>query len=492
MSLVRSLTRGALWVAATRAIINLASFANTLLLAHFLVPADFGLVALATTVTTIITSVTELSLSSALVQLADPVEQHFHTAWTLNFIRGGLIALLIAALSVPVARLYGDPRLVGIMLVIAVTTLISGAVNPKMAVFSRALMFRQDFILGVSQRVAGLLTAIVLVVITRSYWALVASLLATQIAALVVSYLLRPYRPRLQLTRARELMSFSVWLTFAQVANTLNFKFDQLVIGYFLGNAKLGFYTVGDTLAVLPTREATTPLAQTLFPGFVRLAADRPRLRRAYQRAQAALCAVGLPVGFGFAVVAGPLIQLTMGAKWQPVVFVIQYLACIFAVQTVASGLQALAMGLGETRRLFWRDVLILGVRVPLVIVGLWLGGLKGIVYARCVSGTLSLLLNLAMARGLLDLPIRQQLAANLRSALATLCMVAGGYFLCGRLAASGVSGLVGQIAATVCGAGLIYVGSLYGLWRATGRPDGPEAELLRMLGKVRQEGVSF
>ena len=108
------LTKGAAWLAATRLVVNLAAFANTLLLARLLIPADFGLVALATTVSTIISSVTELSLASALVQHKDPNEDHYHTAWTLNALRGGLISIVIAAIAVPTARIYGDTRLVAI------------------------------------------------------------------------------------------------------------------------------------------------------------------------------------------------------------------------------------------------------------------------------------------------------------------------------------------------------------------------------------------
>jgi lipopolysaccharide exporter len=479
------LAKGAAWLAATRVVVNIASFANTLLLARLLVPADFGLVALATTATTIITSVTELSLASALVQHKDPTEDHFHTAWTLNFVRSSLICVVISALAEPIAWLYGDPRLVPILLIIAATTLFGGLLNPKLVIFSRDLIFRQEFVLGVSQRIAGLVVATVVVLIYRSYWALIAGMMATQLVALLVSYLLKPYRPRLKMNRVRELLSFSVWLTLAQVVNTLNYKFDQLVIGYFLGSASLGYYTVGDSLAVLPTREATTPLAQTLFPGFVQLSSDRWRLRHAYQRAQAVLCAVGLPIGFGFAAVARPLILLTMGPKWLPAVFIIQYLSCIFALQTLSSTLQPLAMAVGETRRLFGRDVLNLVLRLPLVVGGLYADGLAGIVYARCISGMLSSLINMIMVRRLLDLSLLAQLAANKRSLVSVVLMMAIMHVTAGMVVGDSSPLLLAKIAAMTATGGLGYVGALYVLWRGSGQPPGPESEMLHVAARI-------
>ena len=90
----------------------------------------------------------------------------------------------------------------------------------------------------------------------RSYWALIAGIAVTQVWTMVLSYFLFPFRPRPSLVYAGELLSFSVWLSLSQTTNTLNWKFDQFVIGYFLGGTSLGYYTVGDNLAALPPRES--------------------------------------------------------------------------------------------------------------------------------------------------------------------------------------------------------------------------------------------
>jgi PST family polysaccharide transporter len=70
-----------------RVLSNLAAFAGTQILARLLAPEDFGLVAIAVTVTTIVSAFTELSVMAALIHLRDVEEDHFHTAWTLSLIR---------------------------------------------------------------------------------------------------------------------------------------------------------------------------------------------------------------------------------------------------------------------------------------------------------------------------------------------------------------------------------------------------------------------
>lgn len=114
------MVRGAAWLAASRALINLIGFASTLLLARLLLPEDFGLVAIAATVIAIVSSVTDIPLSAALIQHPAPHRGHFDSAWTLSAGRGALLALLLGASAWPLARFYDDTRLAP--LIIAMVT----------------------------------------------------------------------------------------------------------------------------------------------------------------------------------------------------------------------------------------------------------------------------------------------------------------------------------------------------------------------------------
>lgn len=473
------LTRGASWLAATRVLINLIGFASTLLLARLLVPADFGLVAIATTVAAIVASVTELSMGSALVQHDNPQRVHFDSAWTLSLVRSALVSIVIAALTVPITHFYGDPRLMPLLLVIAVTGIIGGGINPKLIMFTRNLVFRQEFILGVSQKLLGFIVAVFVAYVWRSYWALVAGVAAGQLLAVILSYALLPYRPQFSLVAGRELLTFSIWLLLGQIVQTLNYRFDTLFVGFFLGNGPLGYYTFGDNLAVLPTREATGPIAQTLFPAFTQMKGNPARLRQAYMRAQMLLVVVALPLGCGFALIARPLVLAVIGAKWQPAVIIIQVLSSVFAIQTLATTLPALAMAMGETRTLFRRDLANLIIRIPLMVGGLFFGGLVGIVFARMISGLALIAVNMALARKLLDLPISAQIGLNQRSILAVALMSVGltaiQYFM--PLPASEWMRLVDLAFLIACG-GVTYVAVLYWLWLASGRPHGAESEI--------------
>ncbi|HHY49862.1 MAG TPA: oligosaccharide flippase family protein, partial [Alphaproteobacteria bacterium] len=93
-SVTDRLMTGSMWLGLSRAVVAGLSALSTFILAWYLSPSDFGLVAIATTLMVIVSSVTELSLGQALIRHEAPGESHFSAAWTLNATRGTLLALL--------------------------------------------------------------------------------------------------------------------------------------------------------------------------------------------------------------------------------------------------------------------------------------------------------------------------------------------------------------------------------------------------------------
>jgi O-antigen/teichoic acid export membrane protein len=288
------------------------------------------------------------------------------------------------------------------------------------------------------------------------------------------------------LVHLKELMGFSMWLTAGQIVDTLNWRFDHLIVGKGLSTAALGHYTVGSTLALIPTRETTAPLDKMIYPAFAGIRGDKSRLAAAYQRAQTFVTAVALPAGVGAALIADPVIRLTMGEKWEPAIFVIQVLASVFALQTLGSLSQPLYMALGETKLLFIRNLQMLCIRVPLIAAGMFLGGLQGIVLARVVSGLTGIVFALRLVRRATGLGWRQQLSPNTRAFAGVTAMTLA-VVLISRVFAPGSdpAALSLKIAVQVALGAVVYCGTTLGLWHAMGRPAGPEREMGELLSKA-------
>lgn len=476
------LATGVAWLGSAKLVINLLALSSTIILARLLTPGDFGLVAIVLALLAIIESVTDLSLAASLIHHHKPTELHYHTAWSLGLVRGAVLALIFALIAPFVSDFYHDSRLTPVMWTIAVSIFISGFKNPKVVILTRELIFWQEFVMSVSQKVLGFTVGVLCAWYLKSYWALVAGTVASQVTGTIVTFIVVRYRPKLSFKHVREIWSFSIWLTLGKIINTLNWKFDHLLIGSYLGQKTLGIYSVGDNLAGLPTREAIQPLESTLFPGFRTIANDPSRLRAAYTSAQSLITTLALPLGVGFALISHSLVLLLMGEKWLPIIDVIQVISCVYVLQTMGSQVHPLAMALGKTKTLFNRDLFSFVIRIPLIVAGLYLGGLMGVVLARTVSGGITLIINMHLIGRMLSISFLSQLRANIRSLVSVIVMAISVKSIQWWIGVDGssVELVIKLIYFILCGA-LSYSVTHWILWTVMGKPMGSEVELLKL-----------
>jgi len=75
-------------------------------LARILQPADFGLVAIAMTLVSVVEAALKLPLNQALLRLPVTTAAQYDTAFTLSALRGLLLTLIVVLASWPFARSY--------------------------------------------------------------------------------------------------------------------------------------------------------------------------------------------------------------------------------------------------------------------------------------------------------------------------------------------------------------------------------------------------
>jgi hypothetical protein len=105
------------------------------------------------------------------------------------------------------------------------------------------------------------------------------------------------------------------------------------------------------------------------------------------------------------------------------------------------------------------------------------------VLIGRVLFGTTAIIVNLRMIRFLIGLPIREQLAANMRPIASVLVMAAvvGGVNMLRPVPLAMIDSMVTIMLACLVGAAT-YCGTMLLIWAAQGRPTGPEAEAIELL----------
>src|SRR5262249_27643518 len=143
---MRGIASGAAWMVLFRLLDRSVGVVSTLVLARLLVPEDFGVVAMAMSIISLVELATAFSFEIALIQKPDPRRVHFDTAWTLNIVVAFCGGVVTAALAAPAAQFYQEPRLTLVMLAIAAGWTVSGFENVGTVEFRRSMNFQREFL----------------------------------------------------------------------------------------------------------------------------------------------------------------------------------------------------------------------------------------------------------------------------------------------------------------------------------------------------------
>lgn len=467
---------------------------STLVLARLLVPADFGLVAMAMSVVALIELASAFSLDVPLIQRSNPTRDHYDTAWTFNLLMGVGCGLAIALLAHPAAVFYAEPRLTLVMLALSVGWVLQGLENIGIVNFRRAMDFRRELLFLLGKKLCAFVVTVTLAFVLRSYWALVAGILTGRVAGVALSYAMEPYRPRLCLRARADLFSVSSWLF---INNLLHFgtqRLSHFFLGRLNGTQALGLYAVGAELAYLPQTELVAPINRAVFPGYSRMAEEEAEMSRGFVDINAVVALFVFPACVGLAVVADLVVAVLLGPKWEDAVPVIRVLVVAGCLSALMSNTYSAYLALNRARVTTWMLTIELVVLIPAMLLFSRAFGFIGIAYAELTAVAAGVAFSYPLLFRVLRVSVARYVGNIWRPMVAAALMGVAVTALAER-AKSGPEPLPAIVALSACVAAgvVIYAGTLFSLWLLSGRPQGVEKMLLRrvlpMFGWTAQHG---
>jgi lipopolysaccharide exporter len=482
------IARGIAWMTAARMGVQFLGLLSTMILARLLSPADFGLIALAMSVIALLEALTSFGFETPLIHKQDATRDDFDSAWTLNILLAAVVCLGIVLVAPLAASFYVEPRIETILYWVAAGHFCLAFQNIGTVKFRKQLNFSRDFSLQVAQKIAMLAVTIPLAFAMRSYWALVAGMVAGNVAAVGVSYLFLPYRPRFCLGSWRELFSYSKWLQVNSVFRYLRDRGSTIVMGRLLDAPAVGIFSLANEIASLPATALVQPLNRAMLPGYVRLSSDAERLRDGYKSILGLIALVTVPATVGVASVAALIVPVALGTKWQATVPLLTLLALSGTSRSLTASTVSVHYATGQPHQ----QTLTTGIQaftlLPLVAFAINYHGLIGAAWAYFLHSAL-VFMPICYWILLRTTPIRlSDLWDPLwRPLVAAAAMFAAIWPLAQAWASPEALVALPRLLLLVGAGALLYLGSVALLWRVSGRPEGAETALLRRLGPKLQ-----
>ncbi len=386
MSITRQSISALKWATAAKVVIQIASWAGTLVVIRLLTPLDYGLMAKVAVVCSIAGVIAELGLGAAIVRSTEIAGDDLRKIYGLSLLFGAGITAAVAAAAPLFAWLFQEPQLTWPIAAAALQVMIGAVSIIPSALANRELSFRRLATVDVAAGITSIAATLLLALLGVGVWALVVGTIFGSVVRSASLLALGPrVRPLFSFRGIGEHLKFGLTLVGNRVSYFVVIQSDVLIGSAFLTTTEIGQYSVALQLATLPLSKLMGTVNEVLLPAMARLQGDRASVRNAAVKSIGLMSLLAFPTLWGISAVAPELVQVLFSERWLPIVPALVILPLIGPIRMVFSLVFTTSLALGN-RQLDLRNTI---ANFALVPTGFFIGahwGLVGLCSAWLVS----------------------------------------------------------------------------------------------------------
>ena len=320
--------KGMAWVGIESLATQVIRFAIGIVMARLLVPSDYGVVGMLGIFIGISSIFIDSGFGAALIQKKDRTEVDYSTVFYFNLVVAcGCYAILFVSAPV-IAGFYRMPVLADVCRVVALGLPLGALGMIQRSRLTIELNFRTQTVVSLVSLLSSGGLGIALAYSGCGVWALVCQGIASGVISIVLLWSFSKWRPMFAFSveSFRRFFSYGWKHLCSSLINNVYANIYTIVIGKAFGASDIGYFTRAEGYAALPARTVTDMVVRVNFPILSRLQDDRSALVAAYRNMLRAPMFLLVPMLFGLASAAGPLVEVMIGEKWLPCVPFLQIL----------------------------------------------------------------------------------------------------------------------------------------------------------------------
>ena len=314
----RRAVRGAGITVFAQAVAFAAQMVATVVLARLLLPADYGVVTMVTTLSLLLANVGLIGFPETVLQRDEMNHFLASNLFWINVGTGLFLTTAFAAAGSLLAKFYGDPRVAHVAIAASLTIFITSTSVLHLALLQRGMRFSAISANDIIARLVSVAVSILLAWAGWGYWALVAGVVAQPLATSIGVWSLCQWIPsfprRVAGTSTMVRSAAHIYGRFS--VDYVTHNMDYLLVGWRFGPNPLGFYKKAYELFVLPANQflSAFPVAVSTLS---RLNRNLVQYRRYFLGGITILALVGMGVGADLTLVGKDLVRLLLGPRWE-------------------------------------------------------------------------------------------------------------------------------------------------------------------------------
>lgn len=287
-------------------------------MSRLLSKSDFGYFAALTGVMTIISSIADAGLGSAIIQKKDADKSFISTAFSMSFILGLSCFLIVFFGASLLAHLVADDYMTTPIRIMSVTLLINSFTSVANAQLYRKLQFKRIGTITFISNIINTVLSVVLAIKGFGLYAMVAYATFGPFLTMILLYTTSAKIPKLciQTDYVKGIISFGGWLTLSVICNKIATYIDRLVLPKMTSVETLGAYTRPASFTSNLTGALTDIMDKVLFPMLSDIHDNRQAAINVFYRAVELLNSFSVILGCVLFFNAELIIRIFFGSEW--------------------------------------------------------------------------------------------------------------------------------------------------------------------------------
>lgn len=328
-------------------ILNLVTL---IILARLLSPSDFGIVAIAGILITLVDGLKDFGMSSAVIQRKENVEKSLRTGFSIRLIMSILLFCVVYIVAPLWANFFKDQVISSILKISAIVIIIENFNFIPNTKLTKELRFEKIVISGFLGNISYSAVAIFMAYNGYSFWSLVYGRIIQGVVSSIIFWIINPWKFHLQLDKkiAKELFNYGKYV---MATGFIILAFDNLiytVLGKLIGPTVVGYYIIAYTWATFSSRQIVVIFDKVLFSTFSNISNDIPRLGNAFLKTLKYTSIITIPITLGIFALAPEFVKIVLGEKWAPAILPLQILCIAGLVYSLSSATSSLYLSMGK------------------------------------------------------------------------------------------------------------------------------------------------
>lgn len=315
-----SVKTGILWSSIERFSVQGIQFILSLVIARFVDPKDFGLIAMLTIFLALGQVFTDSGFGNALIQKKNRTEIDYSTVFYFNFIISVIVYVILFFSAPLIADFYNQPDLILVTKYIGLTLILSNLCLIQRIRLRIELNFKKIAYISLLAVIVSGFVGIYMAFNNKGVWALVGQTLTFNGLLVILFWSFSHWYPKLIFSWSsfRELFSFGSKLLVSGLLHSIYINLYSLVIGRWYNAKDVGYYNRSYSIAQYIPINLVHIVTNVFYPVQCEHQNDEKWLINSFPRYLSFTAYLVFPIMILLAVSAKPLVIIVLSEKWIP------------------------------------------------------------------------------------------------------------------------------------------------------------------------------